>query len=269
MSKGFNSSESSPTHRYSNTGSPGPSSNGSGSSNRPSPISGTTPRPPSRVVDEDYDEGVADALMGLAAYRPPAAEGASEHHSHSPTISSGSRHSDSRPTVSHRDSISSNRSHMSPPPQPPLKRALSPTPDDNSSDSKRSRTESLKRRPSSPSNGRRTPVQSTRPSPIPFRTQPTSHSPDSTRHETYPPSPPLPAVLPPHPRPLGASAGIAHPSSSASSNASIALPPIATLSPDSSAPSPSAGNDERERERDRDRMQISPQTYTLTRYKWS
>jgi hypothetical protein len=186
--------------------------------------------------------------MGLASYRPPAAEG--EPHSHSPTISSGSRHSDSRPPVSHRDSVSSSRSHMSPPPQPlSVKRALSPPPEDTN-DSKRSRVDGLKRRPSSPSNGRRTPVPSTRPSPIPFRTQPTSHSPDSARHEPFPPSPTLPAVLPPHPRPIGAGAGIAHPSSSAS----IALPPIATLSPTSSAPSPGAGNDERER--DHDRMQV-------------
>ncbi|KAF5392441.1 hypothetical protein D9757_002108 [Collybiopsis confluens] len=237
----------------------GPSPNGSGSSNRPSPTSTTTPRPPSRVVDEDYDEGVADALMGLASYRAPAADGApSDSHSHSPTVSSGSRHSDSRPPVSHRDSISSNRSHMSPPPQPAtMKRALSPAPDDsNSSENKRSRVESMKRRASS-SSGRRTPVPSTRPSPIPFRTQPTPHSPDSARHEPYP-SPPLPALLPPHPRPIGAGAGIAHQGSSGGvgSSASIALPPIATLSPESSAPSPSAGNEERERERDRDRMQV-------------
>ncbi|KAF9066562.1 hypothetical protein BDP27DRAFT_1423703 [Rhodocollybia butyracea] len=234
-------------------GSPGPSSNGSGSSNRPSPTV-VTPRPPSRVVDEDYDEGVADALMGLASYRPPATEGGtSESHSHSPTISSGSRHSDSRPSASHRDSISSNRSHMSPPPQPvPMKRALSPAPDENG-DSKRTRMDSAKRRASSPTNGRRTPVPSTRPSPIPFRTQPTSHSPDSVRHDAYPPSPPLPAVLPPHPRPIGAGAGM-------SNNVSIALPPIATLSPTSSAPSPSAGNDEREKERDHDRMQVDSRT---------
>ncbi|KAJ3879316.1 TPR-like protein [Lentinula edodes] len=241
------------TSGYSKGGSPGPtSSNGSGSSNRPSPTSAMTPRPPSRVVDEDYDEGVADALMGLAAYRPPPGEGSSESHSHSPTISSGSRHSDSRPSVSHRDSISSNRSHMSPPPQP-MKRPLSPVPDD-SNDNKRSRIDSVKRRASSPSNGRRTPVPSTRPSPIPFRTQPTSHSPDSVRHEAYPPSPPLPAVLPPHPRPIGAGAGVGI--TQPSSSASIALPPIATLSPTSSAPSPGAGNDERERDRDRDRMQV-------------
>ncbi|KAJ4463630.1 hypothetical protein C8J55DRAFT_592319 [Lentinula edodes] len=215
------------TSGYSKGGSPGPTtSNGSGSSNRPSPTSAMTPRPPSRV-DEDYDEGVADALMGLAAYRPPPAEGSSESHFYAPSISSGSRHSDSRPSVSHRDSISSNRSHMSPPPQP-MKRALSPVPDD-SNDDKRSRIDSVKRRASSPSNGRRTPVPSTRPSPIPFRTQPTSHSPDSVKHEAYPPSLPLPAVLLPHPRPIGAGAGVGI--TQPSSSASIALPPIATLVP--------------------------------------
>jgi general transcriptional corepressor CYC8 len=257
MSKGFRFPASSRSLGYSKATSPG-SGSGSSSSNRPSPTSTTTPRAPSRVVDEDYDEGVADALMGLASYRPPAAEG----DSHSPTVSSGSRHSDSRPPVSHRDSVSSSRSHMSPPPQPvPMKRALSPTPDETS-DSKRSRMEGMKRRPSSP---RRTPVPSTRPSPIPFRTQPTSHSPDSVRHEPYPPSPPLPAVLPPHPRPIGAGSGMSgnngsgsSSSSSSNNSASIALPPIATLSPTSSAPSPSAGNDERERERDRMQVDSRP-----------
>ncbi|KAJ3802555.1 TPR-like protein [Lentinula aff. detonsa] len=258
-SKGYATSSTSSgykgAHGYAKGGSPGPaSSNGSGSSNRPSPTSVTTPRPPSRIVDEDYDEGVADALMGLASYRPPA-EGAP----HSPTISSGSRHSDSRhsdsrPAVSHRDSISSTRSHMSPPPQPiPMKRALSPAPDDNN-DSKRTRMDGVKRR-ASPSNGKRTPVPSTRPSPIPFRTQPTSHSPDSARHENYENASALPVVLPPHPRPIGAGAGSGIINAS-SSSASIALPPIATLSPTSSAPSPGAGNDERERESDRDRMQV-------------
>ncbi|KAH9982192.1 hypothetical protein BGW80DRAFT_1262070 [Lactifluus volemus] len=52
----------------------GPSSSaGSGSQSRsaqPSPTS-TVPVAPVRVVDDDYDEGVADALMGLSAYRPP------------------------------------------------------------------------------------------------------------------------------------------------------------------------------------------------------
>ncbi|THU87762.1 hypothetical protein K435DRAFT_681095, partial [Dendrothele bispora CBS 962.96] len=177
---------------YSKNGSPGPSSsNGSGSSARPSPTSASTPRPPSRVIDEDYDG--ADTLLDLANRGGSA---------NSPTVSSGSRHSDpsSRPLVSHRDSISSNRSHMSPPPQQgPLKRPLSPGPEET--ESKRTRVDSVKRRGSSPTPGRRTPVQSTRPSPIPFRTQPTSHSPEA-RHDPYPGSPTVPSVLPPHPRPI-------------------------------------------------------------------
>ncbi|KAF5361630.1 hypothetical protein D9758_007381 [Tetrapyrgos nigripes] len=238
---------------YGKGGSPGPSSsNGSGSSARQSPTSANTPRPPSRVIDEDYDEGVgvADTLLGLAASGGPA---------NSPTVSSGSRHSDpsSRPPASHRDSISSNRSHMSPPPQlGPLKRPLSPGPDEP--DTKRSRMDSMKRRASSPTPGRRTPIPSTRPSPIPFRTQPTSHSPEA-RHDRFSPSPPqaLPAVLPPHPRPIGAGLS-SHGSSNGSNNgnSSIALPPIATLSPTSTAPSPvggSGGMHERDRDRERER----------------
>ncbi|KAJ7037454.1 TPR-like protein [Mycena alexandri] len=232
--------------------SPGPvSSNGSGSSGRsvqPSPTS-AAPRMPSRVVDDDYDEpGVADALMGLASYREmpaPSMEGTS----HSPTVSSGSRHSDrererERPMPSHRDSVSSTRSRASPPTS--LKRPLSPS--DDGSDNKRSRVEVLHRR--EPSVGRRTPIPSTRPSPIPFRTQPASHSPET--RDPYPASPPLPAVFPPHPRPVGA-AGLA--SSVHISNISpIALPPIATLSPASTAASPGPSS-ERDRERDREREQ--------------
>ncbi|KAJ6497998.1 TPR-like protein [Mycena vitilis] len=227
--------------------SPGPlSSNGSGSSGRsvqPSPTS-AAPRMPSRVVDDDYDEpGVADALMGLASYREmpaPSMEGTSQ----SPTVSSGSRHSDrerERAPPSHRNSVSSTRSRASPPAS--LKRPLSPT-EDSSSDNKRSRVEVLHRRDSSA--GRRTPIPSTRPSPIPFRTQPQSHSPET--REPYPASPPLPAVFPPHPRPVGA-AGM---SSTQHIIAPIALPPIATLSPTSTAASPGPSS-ERDRERDRDR----------------
>ncbi|KAG6841531.1 hypothetical protein C0991_009896 [Blastosporella zonata] len=227
-------------------GSPEVSSNGSGSSRsvQPSPTSASV-RPPSRALDEDYDEGgVTDALMSLASYRAPGPPGGGEP-SHSPTISSGSRHSHSspRPPPSHRNSVSSTRSHVSPPAQvASLKRPLSPGSDE--SETKRSRVE--KRRASSPSGGRGTPLPSTRPSPIPFRTQPipVPHSPDTRQpHDTYPPSPPLPAVLPPHPRPVGASHG-----------ANMALPPIATLSPPSTVPSPGE-RDQRERERD-DRMQV-------------
>ena len=220
-------------------GSPENSSHsGSSRSIQPSPTS-ATPRPPSRVVDEDYDEGVADALMGLAngSYRGPSGERNGEPPAHSPTVSSHSRHSipSPRPLPSHRNSVSS--SHTSPPTQmQPLKRALSPGPEET--DNKRSRMEGMKqRRISSPSGGRRTPVPSTRPSPIPFRTQATtSHSPEA--RDQFPPSPSLPVVLPPHPRPIGAG-------HSNSASASIALPPIATLSPTSTAPSPTNHNDDK------------------------
>ncbi|KAJ3563468.1 hypothetical protein NP233_g8923 [Leucocoprinus birnbaumii] len=207
------------------------SSNGSSRSIQPSPTSATA-RPPSRVVDEDYDEGVADALMDLAGggYRGAPEGSHIEGPGHSPTVSVGSRHSDPspRPPASHRNSVSSTRSHASPPSSTaPLKRALSPAPEE--SENKRSRMEGLKRRQSSP-NGRRTP--SSRPSPIPFRTQPvTSHSPESRQgHDTYPPSPPLPAVLPPHPRPIGAGHG--------TSSSALPLPPITTLTPPSTVGSP-------------------------------
>lgn len=219
-------------------GSPENSSNsGSSRSIQPSPIS-ATPRPPSRMVDEDYDEGVAETLIGLAAggYRAPNSAGA-EAPSHSPTTSSHSRLSDPspRPPPSHRNSVSSN--HASPPPSQmagPQKRALSPGPEDSEMNNKRSRMDIMKRRISSPS-GKRTPVPSTRPSPIPFRTQPASHSPEARE----PFSPSLPAVLPPHPRPIGAGHGQVHAPSA------LGVPGIATLasSPPSSASSPMNHND--------------------------
>jgi hypothetical protein len=231
------------------------SSNGSASSNRPSPP-GPTLRPPARVVDDDYDEpGVAETLMGLASYRadmPALGNGQMQ----SPTVSSGrggpplSPH----PPASHRGSVSSStsRSRHSPPSRAnSLKRPLSTGPEDLG-DNKRSRVDGMIRKQSSPSGGRRTPLPSTRPSPIPFRTQP-SHSPEIRQSmndsQPYPPSPPLPAILPPHPRPVGA--GLSSHSSNNNSN-SINLPPIATLSPSSTAPShpsPSAADD---------RMMIDP-----------
>jgi len=222
-------------------GSPEISSNGSGSSRsiQPSPTS-ATPHPPARVVDEDYDEGVTDALMSLASYRAPGIPDSANDNSHSP---SGSRHSAPSPRPPpHRNSVSSTRSHVSPPmPSATLKRPLSPGPEDVS-DNKRSRVEGAKRRVSSPAGGRGTPLPSSRPSPIPFRTQPASHSPEARQPlDPYPPpSPPLPAVLPPHPRPVGA--GL---SSHGSTSGPIALPPIATLSPPSAIPSPTDRDDER------------------------
>ncbi|KAF8640372.1 hypothetical protein AX17_000043 [Amanita inopinata Kibby_2008] len=229
-------------HGYQKVSSPEPmSSNGSSQSLQPSPT-GVTPRPPSRVLDEEYDEGVADALIGLASMAAPP-----EQATHSPTVSSGSRHSNPspRPLASHRNSVSSTRSHASPPSQSAtLKRPLSPGPDD-SSESKRSRVDLVKRRVSSPP-GRMTPVSSTRPSPTPLRIQPTSHSPETRQpHEPYPSSPPLAVVLPPHPRPIGT--GL----SNHSNSSGPMLPPIATLSP-TSASSPNATSD---RDRD-DRMQV-------------
>jgi len=221
-------------------GSPEASSNGSGSSRsvQPSPTS-ATPLPPSRVVDEDYDEGVADALIVLSSYRAPDNSGsAGDAPSHSPTMSSShSRHSNPSPRPPHhRNSVSSNRA--SPPQMAPLKRALSPGPEEN--ETKRSRVDMMKRR-TSPSGGRRTPVPSTRPSPVPFRTQPASHSPEVRQpHDPYPPSPPLPSVLPPHPRPIGVGHAQTHVSNASTA---IALPPIATLSPQSTAASPSNHGD--------------------------
>ncbi|KAF9242359.1 TPR-like protein [Melanogaster broomeanus] len=214
------------------------SSNGSGSrSLRPSPTS-ATPRLPSRVVDEDYDEGVAESLVVLSQSRAPDQAGAT-HDSHgalmhSPTLSNGSRHTATSP--SHRGSTSTSGSRPSPPSgSNSLKRPLSPGVEEL--DNKRSRVDPMKRGGTSPT-GRHTPVPSSRPSPLPFRTQLTSRSPESRQHEhgegghAYPPSPPSMSVsLPPHPRPIG--------SSHASASASIALPPIATLSPASTTPSPS------------------------------
>jgi glucose repression mediator protein len=201
------------------------SSSGSGSrSLQPSPTT-ATPRPPSRVVDEDYDEGVADALVVL-----------SQSHSapvHSPTLSNGSRHTvtSPRPVISHRGSVSTSGSRPSPPGGASLKRPLSPGIDEL--DNKRTRMDPIKRGPPSPT-GRHTPVPPSRHSPVPLRMQPASRSPESRHHtdagHPYPPSPPPISVsLPPHPRPIGAG----H-----SSQAPIALPPIATLSPASTAPSP-------------------------------
>ena len=239
-------------HNYSKVpGSPENGSNsGSSRSVQPSPTS-AVPRPPSRLVDEDYDEGVAETLIGLstglASYRGTEnpVSGA-EAPSHSPTVSSHSRLSDPspRPPPSHRNSASSH--HASPQPQPsqsaPLKRALSPGPEDVENNTKRSRVDTVKRRISSPSGGRRTPVASTRPSPIPFRTQAASHSPPEAR-DHFPPSPSLPAVLPPHPRPIGAGGHAQVHVAPSVPASSIALPPIATLSPASTAPSPPNHND--------------------------
>ncbi|TFK47952.1 TPR-like protein [Heliocybe sulcata] len=229
------------------------SSNGSGSANRsvqPSPTSASA-HPPNRVVDEDYDEGVADALMGLAGYRGGDARAPSANGSnHSPHVSALGRPGASpRVPLSHRGSISSQAS----PPMPSngMKRPLSPGPDEMS-EMKRSRMEVIKRRGSSPSAGRRTPGPSTRPSPIPFRQQPSSHSPESRQPldgHAFPPSPTLPAVLPPHPRPIGA--GL-----SSRPSQHMTLPPIATLSPTSTGSPP--GDDRMRRDASRSRSRTPP-----------
>jgi hypothetical protein len=202
---------------------------------------------PSRVVDDNYDEpGVAETLMGLASYRAsdvsPSVHGTAAH---SPAVSSGKGQPPSpRPSVPHGNSVSpsTSRSRHSSPSRAnsnggnSLKRPLSAGPDELG-DSKRSRIEGIMRKPSPTSGGRRTPVPSTRPSPIPFRTQPASHPSEvlqtKTNPQLYPPSPPLPHVLPPHPRPIGA--GLP---SHSNNSGPISLPPIAMLPPAPTASGP-------------------------------
>jgi len=91
---------------------------------------------------------------------------------------------------------------------------------DNDDGNKRSRMTSSPgspptRRPSSPSRRPSSPNMSSRPSPIPFRTQGRIQSPAS--HSS---SEEVVTTLPPHPRPVGSSA-----------SSVTALPPITTLSP--------------------------------------
>jgi hypothetical protein len=247
-------------HQYPIKGPSSPENSSNSSSSRsvqPSPTS-ATPRQMMRAVDDDYD-GAADALIVLSNSSNP--DGPSQ----SPTISSQSRHTMPSPRVpSHRNSISS--THTSPPAQAaPLKRPLSPGPDESSDNNKRSRVEVSKRRVSSPSGGKRTPIPSTRPSPTPYRPQPASRSPEIRDH--FPTSPlPLQVVLPPHPKPMGIghaqtlSTGIERGSSGSSNSSSHpALPPIATLSPPSSAPSPTNPS-ERDDKMHVDARSLSPPT---------
>ncbi|KAI0935662.1 hypothetical protein AcV5_004018 [Taiwanofungus camphoratus] len=224
-----------------NNGSPQPSSNESGSAGRsvqPSPT-GSTHLPPSRVVDEDYDEGVADALMDLASYRP---SGSSDSRGFNATTGNGAP-TPTRMVVTSPHVIP-RRPSMSSRPSPPsgTKRPLSPGPEDNI-EVKRSRVGSITRRVSPPSTGRPTPTPSARQSPIPFRQQPTSHSASHSPEmrqpvdaRSYPPSPSLPTMLPPHPRPVG--------SLGSHGSAGISLPPMAARSPTSAA-APGAVEDER------------------------
>ncbi|KZP05670.1 hypothetical protein FIBSPDRAFT_967088 [Athelia psychrophila] len=231
-------------------------SNESVSSNRPSPP-GPAPQPPSRVMNDDYDEpGVADVLMGLVSYcAPDAPMPMAVAMVHSP-----------------RPSLSTQSSGGSPPSRAgsgSLKRRLSSGPDDTkpkldptprlattfvpyslsfrdtseahphvphvprlsvlnrdpyrASETRNTYQRHLRRinalvgKTSPPALGRRTPVLSTHPSPIPFRTHPTaSCSPEQAQRYNTPPP-----VLLLHPKPYGL--GTSRP-------ALINLPLIATLS---------------------------------------
>jgi len=208
-------------------GSPEPSSNGSGSASRsaqPSPTN-SVHLPPARALDEDYDEGVADALMDLASSRP------SDPRGFAPPPPSGG-YARSPPNNGGRMSATSPHSMAKHPAMmgrgsPPMssKRPLSPGPEGHP-EMKRSRVGSINnpRRVSPPDNIRATPTPSTRPSPIPFRQQPTSHSPETRQPNSYPPSPALPTMLPPHPRPIGVSGGHGP-------GSMVSLPPLNTRSP--------------------------------------
>ncbi|KAF7800323.1 hypothetical protein EIP86_011573 [Pleurotus ostreatoroseus] len=191
-------------------GSPEPMSSGSGSgsanrSAQPSPTN-SVHLPPPRSIDEDYDEGVAEALVTMASYRG----GPSDPRSFSGPVPGSAVSTRSPPSARMNAQMSPHA--MSPHtmtknpllnrPSPPLgtKRPLSPGPDDTP-DLKRSRVGSMSRRMPSPTNAA---SSSTRPSPIPFRQQPTSHSPEirggvDPTH-SYPSSPamstPLPQSLP-------------------------------------------------------------------------
>ena len=196
-------------------GSPHPSSTGSGSAGRsvqPSPT-GSAPHPPSRIVDEDYDEGVAEVLVNLAqssnapyhspadprSFGPPSGPGGRPPPTHSPTI----MHRDRRPSMSSRAS-----------PPTGTKRPLSPGPDDRDAELKRTRVSSISSGGNGNGNGGRrvSPHSGSggRPSPIPFRQQPTSHSPEARQPEGSSPGSSLPTMLPPHPRPIGMSNNPGH-----------------------------------------------------------
>ncbi|KAL5535069.1 SSN6 [Sanghuangporus sanghuang] len=157
-------------------------SGSSGRSSRPSPIGNAHAAGlPRREVDEDYDEGVAESLMSLAT------SGGSAPPPVSPTVSVGGRIRHVSPRSKHNKSAGLTSGHSSQLPGPgPLsvmtsqngngKRPLSPINTADSGESKRTRVDILNR----PAGNRITtppPQSSSRPSPIPFRTQP-SRSPD-------------------------------------------------------------------------------------------
>lgn len=220
-------------------------SGSSGRSSRPSPIGNIHASGlPRREVDEDYDEGVAESLMSLATSggtAPPPV---------SPTVSVGGRIRHVSPRSRNRGDTTGLASGQLPGPGPLSvmtsqngngKRPLSPISTPDSGESKRSRVEILNR----PTMNRITtppPQPSSRPSPIPFRTQPTRSPEDRVQpsdrdvrmHERSPSSATnttgIPSTMPLPPPP-----------SAVVSNQGPILPPIATLpvSPTSSGePSP-------------------------------
>jgi hypothetical protein len=147
---------SSSKHQYPIKGPSSPENSPNSSSSRsvqPSPTS-ATPRQVMRSVDEDYD-GAADALIVLSDSSNPDG----------PSVAYQSRHTMPSPQVpSHRDSISS--THTSPPAQAaPLKRPLSPGPDESSDNNKRSRVDLSKLLP------RVVSAWITKPVPVPWPTR--------------------------------------------------------------------------------------------------
>ncbi|THG93797.1 hypothetical protein EW026_g7537 [Hermanssonia centrifuga] len=216
-----------------------PSSNGSGSGSagrsvQPSPTN-SVHLPPARVVDEDYDEGVAEALINMAYRGGPAVDPADPRNYGAPGSAGpvrsppgGRTGPQSGPHAMSPHSMSKHPGMLTRSPPTMGKRRLSPGPED-SGDVKRSRVGSMSRRVTSPTAGN----SSRRPSPVPFRQQPTSHSPEirpgMDAAHSYPPSPALPTQLPPHPRPIGTiGAGLA---GHAASGPGMSLPPLNTRSP--------------------------------------
>ncbi|KZV74782.1 TPR-like protein [Peniophora sp. CONT] len=214
-------------------------SSGSNQSQKPSPRESAASAP-MRVVDEDYDEGVAETLVNLATFRgngaqppqtpsepPPSYSQAPPPPQMSgPGVRAPSPTPSMRSHASHRGSVSSTRSGGQGSPPVGTKRARSSERERDDSDGSSKRTKMDTPAPA-------TSQPSTRPSPIPFRTQPMSPDERGTRpsppqsgvgrrsppgqgpqgRRSYPPSPPIPNVLPPVPQ--------ARPQS--------ALPPITTL----------------------------------------
>ena len=199
-------------------------------SNQPSPtnsVSNPAHQPPSRSLDEDYDGdsagAVAETLINMSVYRTPtdprnfSAPGGPPVRS--PPESRGPPTHMSPHSMAKHPAMMSNRSS----PPSTAKRPLSPGPDDTPVEAKRSRVGSMSRRMSSPSAPG---ASSTRPSPIPFRHQPTSHPSETAQgveQASFPPSPPLPTMLPPHPRPIGGMGTSHH-----TSGPGVPLAPLAT-----------------------------------------